>query len=265
MARTLLGVAGFPIAHSRSPAMQNAALRALGIDWLYVPVPLPPERFAGAVRALPRSGFRGLNVTLPHKQAAHDLADELSEAAAAIGAVNTLTFRDGAVVGDNTDAQGLLDALEEPVAGRRALVLGAGGSARAAVWALQGAGAAEVSVWNRTPERARELAAALGARHAERPQAADLLVHCTTVGLAATTQDEALAALGLAGMEPPATVVDLVYTAARTPVLGWAAAGGARAVDGLEVLMRQGARSLALWTGREAPLEAMRRAVRDAP
>ena len=265
MVRKLLGVAGFPIAHSRSPAMQNAALRELGIDWLYVPVPLAPERFAETVRSLPLSGFRGLNVTLPHKQAAHDLADELSGAAAAIGAANTLTFRDGAIVGDNTDADGLLDALEEPVSGRRALVLGAGGSARAAVWALQRAGAAEVSVWNRTSERARELAGALGARHVERPQGADLLVHGTTVGLDPVPRDEALAVLGLAGMEPPGTVVDLVYARSPSPVLSWAEAGGARTVDGLEVLVRQGARSLALWTGREPPLEAMRRAAREAP
>jgi len=133
------------------------------------------------------------------------------------------------------------------------------------VWALQEAGAGEVWVWNRTPERARDLAASLGARHAERPQAVDLLVHCTTVGLDPMPRDLALAALGLAGSEPPATVVDLVYAAAPTPVLSWAATGGSRVVDGLEVLVRQGARSLALWTGREPPLEAMRRAAREAP
>ncbi len=104
MPRTLLGVAGFPVGHSRSPAMHNAALAELGLDWLYVPLPLPPERFAQTVRALPASGFRGVNVTVPHKEAAHELADELSTAAMAIGAANTLTFTDGRIVAENTYA-----------------------------------------------------------------------------------------------------------------------------------------------------------------
>ena len=261
MSRTLLGVAGFPVAHSRSPAMHNAALRELGLDWLYVPVPLPPDRFAETVRALPGSGFRGINVTVPHKEAAHALADELTVAAAAIGAANTLTFEGGAVRADNTDAGGFLDALGSSPRGSEALVLGAGGSARAVAWALREAGAA-VSVWNRTPERAKALAAELGVRHAERPTAADLLVHCTSVGLdPQSSPPEALGMLGLSGFDPPATVVDLVYASAVTPVIAWARAGGARVVEGAEVLVRQGARSLELWTGRTAPLATMRAAV----
>ena len=137
----LAGVLGFPVGHSRSPAMMNAAFRELGLDWRYLRLPLPPERFEQAVRALPGSGYRGANVTIPHKVAAHDLADELSDSARAIGAVNTLTFADGGgIAGDNTDAGGLLDAIGEPVSGT-ALVLGAGGAARAAAWALAQAGA----------------------------------------------------------------------------------------------------------------------------
>src|ERR671917_1503020 len=111
MPRTLLGVAGAPVAHSRSPAMHNAALAEMGLDWLYVPLPLPPERFEQTVRALPGSGFRGINVTVPHKLAAHRLADEHTDAARAIGAANTLTFTDGRIAADNTDAGGFLDAL----------------------------------------------------------------------------------------------------------------------------------------------------------
>ncbi len=261
MGRTLLGVAGFPVSHSRSPAMQNAALAALGLDWLYVPLPLPGDRFPETVVALPGSGFRGLNVTVPYKLAAHDLADELAPAAAAIGAVNTLTFADGAVQGENTDAGGLIDALGEPPTGRHALVLGAGGAARAAVWALADAGAAEVSVWNRTPERAAALAADLGARLAHLPEAPDLVVNCTSVGLEGSpVGEEALAALGLTGADSPATVVDLTYGARPTPLQEWAERGAARFVGGLEVLVRQGARSLELWTGREAPVEVMRAA-----
>ena len=165
---TLAGVLGFPVAHSRSPVMINAAFRELGLDWRYVKLPVPPELFEETVRALPGSGYRGANVTIPHKLAAHDLADELSEAARAIGAANTLTFgEDGRIIGDNTDAGGLLDALGEPLP-PTALVLGAGGAARAAVWALA-QGGVEVTVWNRTPERADELAADLGVLAAERP------------------------------------------------------------------------------------------------
>ena len=264
MPRTLLGVAGFPVAHSRSPAMHNAALAELGLDWLYVPLPLPPERFEQTVRALPASGFRGLNVTVPHKLAAHRLADLHSAPAAAIGAVNTLTFgSDGTIEGHNTDAGGFLDALGFPVGGSRALVLGAGGSARAVVWGLREAGAAEVSVWNRTPERAAALARELGVRHAERPGPADLLVNCSSVGLdPATTEREALEALGLAGSDPAPTVADLVYGSGQTPLLRWASRAGARVVEGLEVLVRQGARSLEGWTGRTPPIEAMRAAAR---
>ena len=108
---TMLGVAGWPVAHSRSPAMFAPALAELGLDWRYVRLPLAPERFAETARALPGSGYRGINVTIPHKRAAHDLADELTPAASAIGAVNTLTYEDGRIEGDNTDAGGFLDAL----------------------------------------------------------------------------------------------------------------------------------------------------------
>jgi shikimate dehydrogenase len=256
MARTLLGVAGWPVSHSRSPAMHNAALVECGLDWLYVPLPLAPERFPEAAAALGASGFRGINVTVPHKLAAHALADELSPAATAVGAANTLTYADGAIAADNTDAGGFLDALADDPRGKRALVLGAGGSARAVVWALREAGA-EVSVWNRTAVRARALADELGAAAVDRPGPADLLVNCTAVGLSAADEGEEL---GLGGIEAPATVVDLVYGAHRTPVQEWAEAAGSRFVGGLEVLVRQGARSFEAWTGVEAPVAAMRTA-----
>ncbi len=150
---------GWPVAHSRSPAMHNAALRALGMEgWRYQALPVPEELFAETTRALGAAGFVGANVTIPHKQAALALADRASEAARAIGAANTLTFApDGTIAAENTDAPGLIAALEQLAglpAHPSALVLGAGGSARAAVWALREAGAREVSVWNRTPERA---------------------------------------------------------------------------------------------------------------
>jgi shikimate dehydrogenase len=254
---TLAGVLGFPVAHSRSPAMMTAAFSELGLDWRYVRLPVPPERFAETARALPGSGFRGANVTIPHKLAAHDLADERTPAAAAIGAANTLTFEEGRALADNTDAGGLIDALGEDPRGRRALVLGAGGAGRAAVWALREAGA-EVAVWNRTPERARALAAELAVDHAARPgRPADLLVNATALGL----HGEDLPAL--LDLEPVPVVIELVYGSEPTALTRWAEERGARVVDGLEVLVRQGARSLERWTGRDAPVDAMRRAARD--
>jgi shikimate dehydrogenase len=254
----LTAVAGWPVAHSRSPAMHNAAFAALGMDdWLYTRLPLAPERFAEAVRALPASGYRGINVTIPHKEAALALADSASEAAGAIGAANTLTFEGGWVHADNTDAQGFLDALGEPLAGRSVLVLGAGGAARAVVWAAREAGAREVLVWNRTPERARLLAADFGVEAVERARAADVLVNATAVGLNGSADD-----LPLADARDPELVADLVYLPSDPPVTAWARGRGARITDGLEVLLRQGALSFVRWTSKDAPLDRMREAIR---
>jgi shikimate dehydrogenase len=256
-----LGVCGWPVAHSRSPQMQNAALAVAGLsDWRYLRLPLPTELFAETVRALPAAGFRGVNVTIPHKHAALELADRASEAARAIGAANTLTFEDGAIVADNTDAPGLLAALPESPAGRTVLILGAGGAGRAAAWALKGAGAADVAIWNRTPERAISLAAQLEVRAVEAPQAADIVVNCTSVGL----EDPGLTfkALPLRAdeMDAGSLVVDMVYRAGGTALLEAARTRGARVVDGLEILVAQGAASFERWTGLEAPREAMRAA-----
>ena len=255
----LAGVLGWPVGHSRSPAMQNAAFEALGLDWRYLPLPVPPELFEATVRALPGSGYAGANVTVPHKLAACALCDRLSDAARAIGAVNTLSFRVGVRA---LDAPGLLDAIGEPVAGRHALVLGAGGAGRAAAWALKDAGA-EVRVWNRTAERAAALAEDLGITHSERPQASELLVNSTSVGLGGgASEEEVLGALGLEDSEPPPLLVDLAYGGVPTALVRWAERAGSRAIDGIEVLVHQGARSLALWTGAEPPLEVMKKAAR---
>jgi shikimate dehydrogenase len=258
---TRLGVLGWPVAHSRSPAMHAAALAAAGLhDWSYQRLPVPPEAFAETVCALPALGFRGANVTIPHKEAALALAGEATARARAIGAANTLTFDDGAIHADNTDAPGLIAAMPD-VTDRTALVLGAGGSARAAVWALQRAGAADVAVWNRTPVRARELAAALGARAVTAPEAFDVLVNCTSVGL--HDPDATFKALPLEAdsLTAGSLVVDLVYRPGGTRLLEAARTRGADVVDGLEILVAQGAASFERWTGRTAPRQAMREAV----
>jgi len=261
----LAAVLGFPVGHSRSPAMHNAAFRAMGLDWRYVKLPVPPERLEETVRALPASGYRGVNVTIPHKLAALEIADEATEAARAIGAANTLTFRDSRITADNTDAGGLLDTLGESPKGRRALVLGAGGAGRAAAWALKEAGA-EVLIWNRTPERATQLANELGIEATSEPTEADLLVNATSVGLdPTTTEEQALRELRLSTVDCRlSTVLDLVYGDSPPAVTRWASKAGAHVIDGLEVLVRQGARSFQLWTGREPPLDTMREAARGA-
>jgi shikimate dehydrogenase len=267
---TRLGVLGWPVAHSRSPAIHNAALAHLAMDaWRYQRLPVPPELFEETTRALGRSGFVGANVTIPHKQAALALADLASEAALEIGAANTLSFvADGTIAAENTDAPGLIAALKRSPRGMRALVLGAGGSARAAVWALRREGASEVLVWNRTPERARALARELDARAVPAPEPADLLVNCTAVGLEplerSATEPEALNQLGLAldQVGEYSYVVDLAYRTEPTPLLAAASAQGVPTVDGLEVLVAQGALSFELWTGRKAPIDVMRRAAR---
>jgi shikimate dehydrogenase len=268
-----LGVLGWPVAHSRSPEIHNAALAALGMDgWRYQRLPVPPALFALTTRGLPMSGFVGANVTIPHKQAAFALADRASETARAIGAANTLSFAaDGTIAAENTDAPGLIAALGLSPRGKRALVLGAGGSARAAVWALREAGASDVSVWNRTHERAQALASELGVRAVRKPEPADMLVNCTSVGLEradglerSATEDEALNQLALTfdqlGEYP--YVIDLVYRSGSTQLLAAAREHGARTLDGLDILIAQGALSFELWTGRRPPLEVMRRAVR---
>jgi shikimate dehydrogenase len=272
-----LGVLGWPVAHSRSPAMHNAALAALGMDgWRYQRLPVAPALFAETTRALGSAGFIGANVTIPHKHAALALATQASTAAREIGAANTLTFApDGAISAENTDAPGLiaaLDRLTDLPAHPRVLVLGAGGSARAVVWALREAGASEVSVWNRTPERAQRLARELGVRAAPVADEADLLVNCTAVGLQmpagverSASQGEALNQLGLTfdQVGKYSYVVDLVYRSGSTQLLAAARAHGASTVDGLEVLVAQGAISFELWTARKAPLELMQRAARE--
>ena len=264
---TYLGVCGWPVAHSRSPAMHAAALEACGLDWQYLRLPLPPELFAETVRALPEAGFRGVNVTIPHKEAALALAHGASDAAREIGAANTLTFESGgAILADNTDAPGLIEALPagfDPV-GRRALVLGAGGAGRAAVWALLRAGA-DVAVWNRTPARAEALAAELGARAVRAAEPAELIVNCTSVGLVPNIDPFKALPLTADPFEVGSCVIDMVYRQGHTRLLEAAKRRGAVVVDGLEVLIAQGAASFERWTGRTAPRQAMREAVRTSP
>jgi shikimate dehydrogenase len=267
-----LAVLGQPISHSRSPAIHNAALEELGLapEWSYEAIELSPEEFEDRVRAMPAEGFAGANVTIPHKLAALRVADSASDAAGEIGAANTLSFTDGAIAADNTDATGFLEALPGSPSGMRAVVLGAGGAARAVIWALLRAGA-EVAVWNRTQARGEELALEMGATpipsEDQVPAAGyELLVNTTSVGLAgpdpAGADDLKALHVDADALNETHTVVDLVYGPDETPLATAARRRGARVVDGLDVLVHQGAASLRIWTGMDPPIETMRRAAR---
>ncbi len=259
-----LAVLGHPIGHSRSPAMHSAALAELGLGeaWSYEAIDLAPDAFEVGVQAMPAEGFAGANVTVPHKGAALALADELSETAREIGAANTLVFEGGEIRAENTDADGLLRALPGSPVGKRALILGAGGAARAIVWALVREGA-EVAVWNRTALRSQHLCEELGGEPVSGPDQAsfELIVNSTAVGLHSEDPFTELP-LSQAAFNSEQTVVDMVYGSAPTALLRAAGEAGATVVDGIEVLVQQGALSLEIWTGRPAPLDTMRAAAR---
>ncbi len=243
--------------------MQNAALAAAGLaGWRYQRLPVAPELLVETVRALPGAGFRGVNVTIPHKQAVLELADAATPRARAIGAANTLTFEDdGTIHAENTDAPALLAALPFAPAGTTALVLGAGGSARAAVWALRHAGASEVRVWNRTPARAQALCDELGGTPVRSTAPADLIINCTAVGLDVTADPFEQLPISADDLGDYACLVDLVYTPTGTALVQAARDHGVPAIDGLELLVGQGALSFECFTGASAPEDRMRAAL----
>ncbi|HEY6730702.1 MAG TPA: shikimate dehydrogenase [Solirubrobacterales bacterium] len=256
-----LAVLGHPVSHSRSPAMQTAALEALGLaDWSYRAIDAAPGAFEMTVRELASLGYAGVNVTVPHKEAALALADEASEASRQIGAANTLVFADKRIEAHNTDADGLLASLPDSPRGRRALLLGAGGAARAVLWALLWEGAT-VEVWNRTHERAETICAEIGgtAVRAPRQEEYDLIVNTSSAGLDGDNPFDHLP-LERGGFNDSQTVVDMVYGERRSRLLKAAEGASAAVVDGLEILVQQGARSLEIWTGREPDLDVMRSA-----
>jgi shikimate dehydrogenase len=262
-------VIGDPVEHSRSPRMHNAASAALGLDRVYVALRVAPTDLAAAVRGLRALGVEGVNVTVPHKAAVLALCDELGEEARDAGAVNTLSFpADGSLRGDLTDGLGLIAALAEVP--ERAIVLGAGGSARAAATALLRAGTRSITVVARRLETADRLADALaGLGSAAQVHAAatvpdlpgGLLVHCTPVGGIAALKQLPVAADVIERMD---AVADFAYRAdgSPTPLVALGLASGLPVVDGLELLVRQGALSFRRWTGIEPPLDVMRGAAR---
>ena len=255
----LAGVVGWPVSHSRSPRLHGAWLERHGLDGAYVPLPVAPADLALVLRALPRMGFRGVNLTVPHKEAALSLVDEVEPLAARIGAVNTLVVaEDGRLLGRNTDAFGFLEHLRRSAPGWSAaagpaLVLGAGGAARAVVAALAEAGLPEIRVANRNPARAEHLAADLGAQvrpvaweqRAEAAAGAALLVNTTTLGMTGQPPLD----MPLDALPPTAVVYDIVYAPLETALLAAARARGNRVVDGLGMLLWQAVPGFEAWFG----------------
>ncbi|MBI4310447.1 MAG: shikimate dehydrogenase [Chloroflexi bacterium] len=274
----LLGIIGYPLGHSLSPVFQQAALDHAGIDARYEAWPTPPDQVPQRVRSLREPDVLGANVTVPHKEAVLSHLDRLADMARRIGAVNTIVNRNGALEGHNTDVAGFMRALREDAGfdprGKRVLLLGAGGAAKAAAFGLADAGVAWLAIANRTVERARELVASLpegassralpldhGALATDGPW--DLIVNTTTLGMAGS------AAAGETPLEASlipggALVYDIVYNPEATPLLAAARKAGARTLGGLPMLIYQGAEAFRLWTGVEAPVGVMFEAARKA-
>ena len=277
----LTGLIGWPVGHSRSPAMHNAAFAAAGIEGVYVPLPVHPERVGEAVAGLRALGFRGVNVTVPHKQAVLPHLDALSPTAAAIGAINTIVVReDGSLFGDNTDARGFLaDLVEQGITvgdmkKGGALILGAGGSARAVAYVLASAGV-PVRIWTRRPAQAAQLVADLRPHLTDESLILDLqssipnieyqrlmiklIINCTPVGM--TPHTNASPWPDDLPFQSGQFLYDLVYNPSETRLMRQARAGGAAVSNGLGMLLHQGALAWEQWTGVPAPLAAMRLAL----
>ena len=272
-----LGVMGWPIAHSFSPALHNAALAAAGLDYAYIALPVEPAALADAVRGLRSLGFRGVNVTIPHKTAIMEYLDRIDEDARRIGAVNTVVNEGGRLCGYNTDVLGFIDAMKArgfAPAGQQAVVLGAGGAARAVLWGLIKEKVSSISIGVRNVEKARPLAEEFGEfipmqlfdwQQAEFTQAleqAGLLVNTTPLGM--YPKVDAAPPVDWRHVAAKAFVYDIIYTPGQTKFLRQAAENGNPTLNGEGMLAGQGAAAFALWTGQPADINVMKAALRQA-
>jgi len=271
----LTGVFGYPVDENPTVVMMEAAFAALGLPWRYLNLKVPPAALADAVKGLRAMNFRGINLTIPHKCDILALLDEVADDARIMGAVNTVYAKDGRLIGANTDGKGFLRALTDDggmaPAGKRFLVLGAGGAARAMTVELALAGAAEIVIVNRDAGRGQELVALLREKTGVQasylpwnapiavPGATDVLVNATSIGLYPDV--EAIPAVDLQSIRPGLLVCDVIPNPPRTRFLEAAAARGANTLDGLGMLVYQGAIAFKLWTGQEAPVDVMKQAL----
>ncbi len=257
----LAGILGWPVKHSRSPRLHGFWLRRHGIDGAYVPLPVAPERFADAVKSLADLGFRGANVTIPHKEAAFAVCDVVDRTAERAGAVNTLRFEDGRILGSNTDGYGFLESVREGLPAWHAntgpaVLLGAGGAARAVAAALLDAGCPRLTLVNRSAARAEALARELGGpiEVAEAPPLGDcaLLVNTTSLGM----QGQPPLAIDLSPLPAGAVVADIVYVPLETPLLAQARGRGLVGIDGLGMLLHQARPGFHHWFGTDPQVDA---------
>lgn len=270
----ILGLIGDPVEHSVSPHMQNSALEAMDLDYVYVAFKVPKNRLSEAMKGLKALGIKGINVTIPHKRRIMKHIDEIDETAKKIGAVNTIKISEK-TKGYNTDGRGALRALKseaEKPEDKRTLILGAGGAARAIAFTLAEKGA-RITVSNRTPEKAKELSNEITQKTGKRVKnveqskerlktvlkESDILINSTSVGMH-PKDDETI--LKSAQMHSGLTVMDIVYNPVKTRLLREAEKSGAKTIDGLEMLVQQGASAFEIWTGRSPPIKTMRKAAR---
>ena len=274
----VVGVFGYPVRHSASPAMHNAAFRECGLDYLYLAFKVEPERLGDALRGLPALGICGVNLTIPHKENALQYMDELGESASAIGAVNTVVVESGKLKGYDTDVEGFLKSLSEDAdfmpCGKKVIVLGAGGAGRAICFALAEAKVSELIIANRTLKKAERLVSEIGQKFPDvkikavpfssgsagkEISSCSLLVNATPLGM-----NGEIPVSNAECLHGGLTVYDLVYTPMPTPLLDEAGRKGAKTVNGLSMLVYQGAASFKLWTGREPSIDTMKQAAAAA-
>ena len=272
---TVVGVIGYPVRHSLSPLLHNTAFAALELNWVSVAFEVVPGRVAAALDGMRALGVAGLSVTMPHKADAAALADERSAVVDTLGVANCVINREGTLQAENTDGAGFLASLLRgagfEAAGMRCLIIGAGGAARAVTLALAEAGAATVTVVNRTGARAADVAALAGAAgrvgrtgDESEAEAADLVVNATPVGMTETDEGDSGWLVPPSWLHRGQVVADLVYAPRPTPWLAAAGQTGAIVVDGLGMLVHQAAAQLELWTGRPAPVDRLWQAAIDA-
>ena len=272
----LLAVIGAPIGHSLSPIIQNAALYAAGLDYVYAALPVRADALSSAVRGLCNAGIAGFNVTIPFKTEIIPLLDALSEDARRIQAVNTVVIEDGRMVGHNTDVVGFLAGFAErgiALTGKKAVLIGAGGAARAALWGLLRSGISSVVIGVRNASKGAALAADFAADGDVRAVSfddsawiaacsdADLVVQTTPLGM--TPHTEEMPPVDAAMIKPSAVVYDLIYTPAETRFLREARARGCETINGETMLVAQGAEAFHLWTGKRPDVELMKRVLRE--
>ena len=278
--RKVVGLIGYPLGHSVSPAIHNAAFKKLGLDYEYVPFEVAPEDLAESLTGMRALHMAGFNVTIPHKESIVPLIDEVTKLARIIGAVNTVLNQEGKLIGYNTDGAGFIDSLKEDAKinplGKKTVVLGAGGASRAISIMLAEAGVTSLALSDIQEEKAKDLSEYISSHFEiacdfveinskdlqKAIDGADILVNATPIGMHPKVDQSPLPET--INLHPKLLVYDLVYNPSQTKLLKTAKSSGCKTCPGLGMLIRQGALAFTIWTGQEAPLEVMRKAAEKA-